>query len=89
MDMPETYLDAVRAGIILYGYYPSDEVNKENLSLKPALTLKAKVAHVKEMDKDMYISYGRTFKTERKSIIATLPIGYADGYSRLLAGMLK
>ncbi len=86
MDMPETFkdLDAVRAGIILYGYYPSDEVKKENLSLKPALTIKAKIAHVKEMDKNMYISYGRTFKTERKSIIATIPIGYADGYSRLL-----
>ncbi|AWK49650.1 alanine racemase [Clostridium beijerinckii] len=85
MDMPETYLDAVRAGIILYGYYPSDEVNKNNLSLKPALTLKASITRVQEMDEDMYISYGRTFKTERKSLIATLPIGYADGYSRLLA----
>lgn len=84
IDMPDTYLDAVRAGIILYGYYPSDEVIKSNLPLKPALTLKAKVAHVKEMDKDMYISYGRTFKTERKSRIATIPIGYADGYTRLL-----
>lgn len=86
MDMPETFkdLDAVRAGIILYGYYPSDEIKKENLSLKPALTIKAKVAHVKEMNENMYISYGRTFKTERKSIIATIPIGYADGYSRLL-----
>ncbi len=86
MDMPETFkdLDAVRAGIILYGYYPSHEVKKENLSLKPALTIKAKVAHVKEMDENMYISYGRTFKTKRKSIIATIPIGYADGYSRLL-----
>ena len=85
MDMPETYLDAVRAGIILYGYYPSNEVNKNNLSLKPALTLKACITRVQEMDKDMYISYGRTFKTERKSLIATLPIGYADGYSRLFA----
>ena len=86
IDMPETFqdLDAVRAGIILYGYYPSNEVKKENLSLKPALTIKAKVAHVKEMDENMYISYGRTFKTNRKSIIATIPIGYADGYSRLL-----
>lgn len=84
IDMPETYLDAVRAGIILYGYYPSNDVNKNNLSLKPALTIKAKIAHVKEVDKDMYISYGKTFKTERKSIIATIPIGYADGYSRML-----
>lgn len=84
MDMPETYLDSVRAGIILYGYYPSDDVIKSNLSLKPALTIKAKVAHVKDMDKDMYISYGRTFKTTRKSKIATIPLGYADGYTRLL-----
>ena len=89
MDMPETYLDAVRAGIILYGYYPSNEVNKNNLSLKPALTLKASITRVQEMDKDMYISYGKTFKTERKSLIATLPIGYADGYSRLLAKNAK
>lgn len=89
MDMPETYLDAVRAGIILYGYYPSNEVNKEKLSLKPALTLKARITRVQEMDKDMYISYGRTYKTKRKSLIATLPIGYADGYSRLLAKNAK
>jgi len=85
MDMPETYLDAVRAGIILYGYYPSNEIKKENLSIRPALTLKASITRVQEMDKDMYISYGNTFKTKRKSLIATLPIGYADGYSRLLA----
>ena len=89
MDMPETYLDAVRAGIILYGYYPSNEVQKENLSLKPALTLKATITRVQEMDAGMSISYGRTFKTERRSLIATIPIGYADGYSRLLAKNAK
>lgn len=84
IDMPNTYLDAVRAGIILYGYYPSNEVSKNSLSVKPALTLKAKIAHVKEVDKGVYIGYNRTFKTERKSIIATIPIGYADGYIRKL-----
>lgn len=89
MDMPETYLDSVRAGIILYGYYPSNEVMKENLSLKPALTLKATITRIQEMDENMYISYGNTFKTKRKSLIATLPIGYADGYSRLLAKNAK
>jgi alanine racemase len=89
MDLPETYLEAVRAGIILYGYYPSNEVQKENLSLKPALTLKASITRVQEMDKGMCVSYGNTFKTERKSLIATLPIGYADGYSRLLAKNAK
>lgn len=89
IDLPETYLDGVRAGIILYGYYPSNEVNKDRLKLEPALTLKTRVSHVKTLDKDMYISYGRTFKTERKSVIATLPIGYADGYLRLLSGKAK
>ena len=89
IDLPETYLDGVRAGIILYGYYPSNEVNKEKLKLKPALTLKARISHIKELDKDMYISYGRTFKTNRKSIIATLPIGYADGYIRNLSDKVK
>ena len=84
IDMPNTYLDAVRAGIIIYGYYPSNDINKDNLSIKPALTLKAKIAHVKEVDKDSYIGYNRTFKTERKSVIATIPIGYADGYIRKL-----
>lgn len=89
IDMPDTFLDAVRAGIILYGYYPSDEVNKDKLKLKPVLTLKTKVSHVKELDKDMYVSYGRKFKTERKTIVATLPIGYADGYSRALSNKAK
>ena len=84
IDLPNTYLDAVRAGIILYGYYPSNEVEKENLSIKPALTLKARIAHVKELESGMYISYNRTFKTSRKSKIATIPIGYADGYIRTL-----
>ena len=85
IDLPNTYLDAVRAGIILYGYYPSNEVKKENLSIKPALTLKAKIAHVKELKSNMYISYNRTFKTSRKSKIATIPIGYADGLDRHLS----
>lgn len=89
MDMPETYLDAVRAGIILYGYYPSNEVNKERLDIEPILTLKTTVSHVKEVEEGTSISYGRTFITKRKSIIATIPIGYADGYSRLLSGKAK
>ena len=89
IDMPETYLNAVRPGIILYGYYPSNEVFKDNLSIKPALTLKAKISHVKELDKDMYISYGKTFKTNKKTIVATLPIGYGDGYPRSLAENTK
>ena len=89
MDMPETYLDAVRAGIILYGYYPSNEVNKEKLDIKPILTLKTTISHVKEVEEGTSISYERTFITKKKSKIATIPIGYADGYSRLLSGKAK
>lgn len=84
LDIEEAYFDAVRPGIIIYGYYPSNEVIKEKINLKPALTLKSNIVHVKVLPKGEYISYGREFKTERESIIATLPIGYADGYTRAL-----
>lgn len=84
IDMPEVHMDAVRPGILLYGYYPSNEVDKSKINLKPAMTLKASVINIKKLPAGEYISYGRTYKTERESIIATLPIGYADGYTRLL-----
>ena len=84
IDIEDAYYNGVRPGIILYGYYPSDYVNKEKLKLMPALSLKCQVIHVKELPKGEYIGYGRKFRTERDSIIATLPIGYADGYIRAL-----
>lgn len=89
MELPSTHYDAVRPGIVLYGYYPSNEVDRSKLSIKPVMTLKANIVHIKVLEKEQYISYGRKFKTERKSIIATLPIGYADGYSRMLSGKAK
>ncbi len=84
IDLPETHYEAVRPGIITYGYYPSGEVNKENINLKPVMTLKTNIVHIKTLPAGEYVSYGRKYKTEKESIIATLPIGYADGYSRLL-----
>lgn len=86
LDIEEAYFDAVRPGIILYGYYPSSEVDKKKIKLKPALTLKSQIVHVKELPSGEYISYGRKYRTQRKSHIATLPIGYADGYTRALYG---
>ncbi|KPU43406.1 alanine racemase [Oxobacter pfennigii] len=86
MDLPHTNLDAVRPGIIQYGLYPSDQVFKERLKLKPVMSIKANIVHVKEVDAGTPISYGRKFITERKSKIATLPLGYADGFTRLLFG---
>ncbi len=81
----QMHLDMVRPGIILYGLYPSNEVSRSSIDLKPAMTLKANIVHVRDVDKDTCISYGRTFRTSRKSRIATVPIGYADGYTRLMS----
>jgi alanine racemase len=89
IDLPDMHLDAVRPGIIIYGYYPSDEVLQEKINLKPVMSLKASIIHVKTLPPGEYISYGRTFMTERESRIATIPIGYADGYTRLLSGKGK
>ncbi|MDI3310878.1 MAG: alanine racemase [Thermoanaerobacterium sp.] len=84
LDMPETHLDMVRPGIILYGSFPSDEVNKK-IDLRPTISLRSKVVYVKDVEEGEYISYNRTYRTNRKSRIATLPIGYADGLNRLLS----
>ncbi len=86
IDLPDLNLNMVRAGIMIYGLYPSDEVNKETIKLKPAMTLKTKISHLKILEKDVGISYGQIFRTKRKSRIATLPIGYADGFTRILTG---
>jgi alanine racemase len=84
IDMPSMHLDAVRPGILLYGYYPSNDVEKNKINIRPAMSLKASIINIKRLPAGEYISYGRTYKTDKESIIATLPIGYADGYTRLL-----
>ncbi|MDT8716109.1 alanine racemase [Clostridium sp. 19966] len=89
IDLQDYNLDAVRPGIILYGYYPSDEVKRENISLKPVMTVKAKIINIKKLPAHEYISYGRKYITSKETIVATLPIGYADGYTRLLFGKAK
>ncbi|MHB8065239.1 MAG: alanine racemase [Ruminiclostridium sp.] len=86
---PEMHLDMVRPGIILYGMYPSEDVDKTRIDLKPAMTLKANVILVKDIEKNTSISYGRIFTTKETSRIATIPIGYADGYSRMLSNKGK
>ncbi len=84
IDFPESYFDMVRPGISLYGVYPSSEVD-HSVPLRPAMTMKTAIAFLKEVESGVTVSYGRTFETARKSRIATLPIGYADGYPRLLS----
>ena len=80
-DYDSTYCDMVRAGIILYGLAPSPKLLGK-LDLQPAMTLKTTVAYVKELKKGATVSYGRTFTAEKDMKIATVPIGYADGYVR-------
>lgn len=88
MELPESHFDMVRAGVVLYGLWPSDEV-KRSADLRPAMQLKAKVAYVKRVPPRQSISYGCAFVTERDSVIATIPIGYADGFTRMLTGKAK
>ena len=83
IDLPDLNFNMVRCGIVLYGYYPSDEVIKDKLQLKPAMTLKTKVAHIKELKEDTGISYGLKYKTSKLERIITIPIGYADGFTRM------
>ncbi len=85
MMYPEAHFDMVRAGIILYGYYPSMEVDKSRLDLKPVMTLKSRVTQVKKTEAGRGVSYGKTYITDRETKIATIPIGYADGYPRCLS----
>lgn len=85
MDFDDMFFNAVRPGIILYGYYPSDEVMKERLPLKPVMSLKTYVTFIKEIEKGDSLGYGRTYIADEKRTIATIPVGYADGYNRLLS----
>jgi alanine racemase len=89
MELPESHFNMVRAGIMLYGLYPSNEVNHKKANLKPVLSLKAKITFVKRVAKGTGISYGQKYHTERESTIATIPIGYADGWSRMLSNKVE
>ncbi len=83
--LPETHLDMVRAGISLYGLYPSDETDRTLISLRPAMSLKARVVHLKKVPAGFSVSYGMTYQTDKPTVIATVPAGYADGLSRGLS----
>lgn len=84
MDYPQAHIDMVRAGIILYGLAPSGKLRGQ-LDLKPAMEIKSVIAHIKYIEKGTTVSYGRTFTADKRMKIATVPIGYADGYIRNLA----
>lgn len=85
LDFEEAHYDVARCGIIMYGLYPSDEVDKSILDLRPAMTVKARIVHIKTVPPGSSIGYGRKYIAEKERVIATLPIGYADGYPRMFS----
>ena len=84
MNFDKAY-DMCRMGIILYGLYPSHEVDKKLLNIKPAMRWITHISHIKLLEKGREISYGGTFKTDKDTLVATIPVGYADGYPRCLS----
>lgn len=87
-EMPEANMDAVRAGIILYGLWPSDVVRADKkIELKPVLSLKSRIVYVKTVPKGQEISYGGTYTTTRDTRVATICLGYGDGYPRSLSNI--
>jgi len=88
LDVPEAYFDMVRPGILIFGYYPSEETT-ESIVLKPAMSLISYIESIKQIDKNESISYGRKYFTKKKTNIASVPIGYADGYTRGLSNKSK
>lgn len=86
IQMPEANMDMVRAGIILYGLWPSEEVDKNIVPIKPVLSLYSRIIYIKEIGKGDSVSYGGTFTAQASMKIATIPIGYGDGYPRSLSG---
>ncbi|NLB21927.1 MAG: alanine racemase [Clostridium sp.] len=89
IDLPQAHFDTVRPGIIQYGYYPSDDVNKEHLKIQPILSLYAGIAMVKDLEAGTPVGYGNTWAGLADSTIGTIPVGYADGYNRLLSNKGK
>ena len=85
IDMPYAHMDAVRAGIILYGLWPSDEVDMKKIDLKPVMSLVSHITYIKNVPPGTPVSYGGTYVTSRPTRIATIPVGYADGYPRALS----
>lgn len=89
LNYNDSYFDMVRPGISLYGYYPDRKELVEEIGIQPVMTLKSKISFIKELNKNQSISYGRKYFTKQKTQIASIPVGYGDGYSRLLTNRSK
>lgn len=89
MELPTVHFDACRPGVILYGMYPSDEVDVNELSIKPVMQIKANIVHLKDVPADFSVGYGRKYISKAPAKIATLALGYADGYPRPYSAFAK
>lgn len=85
IEMPRMHYDMIRLGISLYGYYPSGEVTRDIVDLKPVMQVETEISSFKEIDENETVGYGATYKAAKKTLVATLPVGYGDGYNRLLS----
>ena len=88
LDLKDSYFNMVRPGLLLYGYYPSSSI-RNKIDLKPIMNLKSKVTYIKRVDAHESISYGRKYFTGKRTFIGSVPIGYGDGYWRLLSNRAK
>lgn len=84
-NLDSNQMDMVRAGICIYGLYPSDEVDRSRVKLTPAMEIKSFITYIKEIAPGTPVSYGSTFVSEHAMRVATIPTGYADGYNRALS----
>ena len=87
MEMPQTHMDLVRVGIAMYGLWPSEEMKREEYELRPAFSLHSHVVFVKSLEAGNEIGYGGTFVTNKLTKVATIPVGYGDGYPRTLSNI--
>ena len=85
MEIPASHLDMVRPGIATYGLYPSEEVSRDRVILKPVMALKSRIINLKNVPAGFNVSYGITYRTDKPTTIATVPVGYADGLNRLFS----
>ena len=86
IELPSMHYDMIRLGISLYGYYPSGEVRRDSVDLRPVMQVETEICSLREIEEHDTVGYGATFKAGKKTTVATLPIGYGDGYNRLLSG---
>lgn len=86
VELPEANMDVARAGITLYGLWPSNEVRRDIVELRPALSLYSHLVYIKEIEPGDSVSYGGTFTAQKKTRVGTVPVGYGDGYPRGLSG---